>query len=424
LQCTRPNLNRALKEGGQGAASGERSVRTRNHLVVTAVALSVILLVGASLAIRGFAALYRHDWGFRPERLLVVRVPLPPQRYTTLGERSAFARDLLERIKSLPGVVSVAFGSLPFNSGQYSGYRLTGQPPSTGRTIAGSLVSEDFRKTFGVTLRQGRDLTEQEVAHGDAVALISDATAKLWPAGESPLGQTIELDALAAPDRPDNLGPAGAAKAVTVVGIVGDTRNANFREEPPPAIYVPFTLRGLPMQQLLVRTQGAPMDLLPSVRAKLRAMDKDLPLYRPISVEEIMGQQTAQPRFNMTLFSGLAVVSLVLAAVGIYCVLSFNVAQRTREIGVRMALGAERDNIQRLILGSGGRLLARGLISGVVISLGLLKLTQHWVPNNPMPDALDIVGVIALLTGAALLACWVPARRAAKVDPMVALRAE
>jgi predicted permease len=355
---------------------------------------------------------------------LVVRVPLPPQRYTTLGQRSAFARDLLERIKSLPGVVSVAFGSLPFNSGQYSGYHLTGQPPSTGRTIAGSLVSEDFRKTFGVTLRQGRDLTEQEVTHGDAVALISEATAKLWPAGESPLGQTIELDALAAPDRPDNLGPAGSAKALTVVGIVGDTRNANFREEPPPAIYVPFTLRGLGMQQLLVRTQGAPMDVLPSVRAELRAMDKDLPLYRPVSVEEIMGQQTAQPRFNMTLFSGLAVVSLVLAAVGIYCVLSFSVAQRTREIGVRMALGAERGSIQRLILGSGGRLLARGLISGVAISLALLKLTQHWVPNNPMPDALDIVGVITLLTGAALFACWLPARRATKVNPVVALRAE
>ncbi|HEY4249043.1 MAG TPA: ABC transporter permease [Lacunisphaera sp.] len=424
LQCTRPNLNYALKEGGQGAASGERSVRTRNSLVVTAVALSVILLVGASLAIRGFAALYRHDWGFRPAGLLVLRVPLPPARYVTLGQRSTFARDLIERIKNLPGVTFAAFGSLPFNSSGSSGYQISGQPKTEGVAMSESLVSADFRATFGLTLRQGRDLTEREVTHGDAVALISEATAKLWPVGESPLGRTIELDALADASRPDNLAPVGAAKEVTVVGIVGDTLNANFRAAPPPAIYVPYTLRGLAMQQLLVRTNGAPLSLLPSIRSELRAMDKDLPLYRPITVEEIMGQQTAQPRFNMTLFGGLAIIALVLAAAGIYCVLSFSVAQRTREIGVRMALGAEHGDIQHLILRAGGRLLAIGLSNGLVISLGLMKLLQKWVPNNPMPDAFDVGAVVLTLVVAALLACWLPARRATKVNPMVALRAE
>jgi putative ABC transport system permease protein len=424
FQCTRPNLNRALKEGSQGASSGERSVRTRNILVVTAIALSVVLLVGASLTIRGFAELYRHDWGFQPERLLLVRVPLPPHHYVTLRERNSFARDLLERTKLLPGVASVAYGFLPFHGGDALGYRLSGQPKLAGRTIAASLVSSDFRKTFGLTLKEGNDLTEQEVAHGEPVALISEAAAKLWPAGENPIGRMLELDALTAPSQPYNLAPAEPAKAVMVVGIVGDTRNANFRAEPLPAVYVPYTLRGLAIQQFVVRTQGFPMDLLPAFRGALRSLDKDLPLYRPITVDEIMGQQTTQPRFNMALFSGLGALALLLAATGIYSLLSFNVAQRTREIGVRMALGAEKHNIMQLIVRAGSRLLGIGMIIGLGGSFALTKIMKSQIVDLPSPGALDLIAVIIVLGIAALVASWLPARRAAKVDPVISLRAE
>jgi len=424
LQCTRPDLNRALKDGGHGAAGDIRGGRTRNLLVVSSVAFSVVLLVVANLAVRGFADLYRHDWGFRSDRLLVLRVPLPPERYTTIEQRNHFSEMLLARVQNLPGVVSAAFGWLPFNSGEAIPFQITGQPRVEGRKIGGSLVSAGFRTTFGLTLRAGRDLTEWEVERGDPVALISEATAKLWPAGENPIGGIIELDALGGPSQPTNLASTKPAKAVTVVGIVNDTRNANFRADPPPALYVPYTVRGLSMVQFLVRTEGQPMALLPQVRTELRALDESLPLYRPVTVEEIMGQQTVLPRFNMVLFSSLAALALVLATAGVYSVLAFNVAMRTREIGVRMALGAVGLDIVRLVLSTGGRLVGSGLIVGLGVSLGITRLAQNQMFDVPAFDLLAFVAAAVALGLAALIACLLPARRAAKVDPMIALRAE
>lgn len=425
LQCTKPDLNEALKDGGHagGAGGGTRGARTRNTLVVVEVALSIVLLVGASLAIRGFLELQRVDRGFRPERTLMALLPLSPKRYTTFEQRNGFARDLTERLQNLPGVVSATVGSLPgYDSG--SGVTIPGQPKPTDN-VALNLVGPDYLKTIGLALRSGRDFTAQEIAHGDHVALINEAAAKLWLNGESPLGRTVQVDALVGGGG-SNLAPADARKEVTVVGIVADTRTRqrDLTHAAQPTLFLPYTLRGQSNRFFMVRTQNDPMSLLNPLRTAVRALDREQSLTRPITVEEIMGEQIAQPRFNMALFSGLAAVALALAAAGIYSVLSYSVSQRTREIGVRMALGAARGDVLRLILGAGGKLLAIGLVGGIAASVALAKIVTSQVFTVPLLDPLALVAAAAVLSSVALLACYIPARRATKVDPLVALRCE
>jgi putative ABC transport system permease protein len=421
LQCTKPDLTNALKAGGHAAGIGDvHSTWTRNALVVAEVALAIVLLVGASLAIRGFVELQRIDRGFRPEHTLILRAPLAPKRYTTIEQRNGFARDLMERVRTLPGVVSVAIGMPPgFEGG--SGVTIPGQPkPSEGFAL--SYVSADYLATHGIALRAGRNLTPQEIARGERVALINETASKLWLNGESPLGRTIDVDALVG-GNPNSIAPANATKSVTIVGIIGDTRR-DLRRVPQPAVVVPYTLRGLANRSILVRTRGEATSLFNAVRAEVRALDPEQPLLRAVTMEEITDQQTVQPRFNMALFSALAGIGLALAAAGIYSVLSYHVTQRTREIGVRLALGATRRDILRLVIGAGGRLVGIGLLIGVAASAALAKILTTEVFTVPLLDPLALAGAALLLGVAGLLACLIPGRRATRVDPMTALRAE
>jgi putative ABC transport system permease protein len=423
LQGSRPDLNRALKDGGPAAGDRQAS-RIHRGLVVASVAFSVVLLVAASLAGRSFAEIYRHDWGFRSDHLLLLRVPLPPERYATGEQRQQFAEALLARVQQLPGVDMAAFGTMPFVTGETTGFQLVGEPRVEGRRMGGSFVSPDFRATLGLRLLAGRDITAAEVARGEPVALISEAMAKLWPAGTNPLGRLIESEALGSKDTPAFRAAPNPTRFLTVVGIVNDTRNANFRADPPPAVYVPYTVRGLAMMQFLVRTRGRPLDLLPQVRTELRALDPSLPLQRPAAVEELMGQQTVLPRFHLALFGTLAGLALVLAAAGLYSLLAFSVAQRTHEIGVRMALGAERRDVIGLVVGSGGKLVGLGLVIGLGLSLAGTRLVQNKLFEVPAFDPAAFLAAAGVLVLAAATACLLPARRATKVDPVVALRGE
>lgn len=422
LQSTRPDVNEALKDGGHGAGTGGiRSARTRDTLVVVEVALSIVLLVGATLAIRGFVELQGIDRGFRTEKTLLLRLPLSPKRYTTLEQRNGFTRALLDRVQALPGVASAAIGTLPgFEAG--SGVTIPGQPkPADG--VALNYIGADYLDTLGMALRMGRNLTVQDIAHDDHVALISEAAAKLWVDGASPIGRTIAVDSLVGGGGM-NLPLPNAIKEVTVVGIVADTRTRDLRGPPPLVVFVPYTLRGPANRTLIVRTQVEPTALVNSIRTELRALDPEQPMLLPQSVDEIMDRQVVQPRFNMVLFGGLAGVALALAAAGIYSVLSYNVAQRTREIGVRMALGAGRADILKLVVGAGSRLIAVGLIAGIGASLALAKIVTSEVFIVPLVDPLALTAAALVLSTAALAACYLPARRASKVDPMVALRCE
>jgi putative ABC transport system permease protein len=424
LQSSRLNLVDALKDEGRGSSAAAGG-KVRATLVVVEVALAMVLLVSASLTIRSFVALQKVDLGFQPERVMNIGLPLPPKRYATLEQRNRFAHDLLERVKNTPGVVAATIGNggLPFGGFQ-SAFAIDGQPDAETRPIILNLVAADYLRTLGIPLRQGRMLTEQEVNAGDRVAVINEAATKLWPAGENPVGRRMRVNELEKPGRSDLLTPANPSPYVTIVGVIGNTRNDDLRTDTQPAVLVPYTLLAPAGRTIAVRGQSDPMSLINPLRAHVRERDSEQPLTTPISYEEILGFRTAQPRFTMVLFSLFAALGLALALAGIYSVLSYLVSMRTRELGVRMALGAQPSDILRLIMRTGGRLVGLGIIVGILASFATARLlgSQLNLFKVTAADPLSFLGVVALLCVVAAAACLIPARRATKVDPMEALR--
>jgi hypothetical protein len=243
-----------------------------------------------------------------------------------------------------------------------------------------------------------------------------------WPAGEEPVGGNMQVDVLATTFKPPMAVAPGISTTVTIVGIVGDTRNGGLESATLPAVYVPYTLIAPPMRQLAIRTYGDPMGILNAVRQKVRAMDPTIALGKPMTLEEIMGEETAQPKFNMALFSGFALLGLTLAAIGIYCVISYNVTQKVHEIGVRMALGASREAILAWVLRAALKISALGLLIGLGGSFAVERIMRFSVFGKTSFDVGSIAGVVVVLSAVALLAAWLPARRAGKLDPVTALR--
>jgi predicted permease len=426
FHSSRPDLTEALKDAARGSGTAARGGRTRGLLVVAEVALAVVLLVSAGLTIRSFIALQQVNLGFQPERVLMVGVPLASTRYATLEQRNRFAQELLDRARSLPGVkaAAVGVGGLPFG-GPQSAFAIDGQPESETRRITLNLVSADYLRTLGIPLLRGRMLTEQEIVASERVVVINETASKLWPAGEDPIGRRMRLDELRGPGG-SVLAPTNSSPYVTIVGVVGDTRNAGLRDEIPPVALVPYTLLAPPQRVLAVRAHADPKLLLNPLRDIVRDLDKEQPLGRPITIEEVLGRQTVQPRFTMALFSLFAALGLALAAAGIYSVLSYLVTQRTHEIGVRMALGARRADVLGIIFRTGGRLVGAGIIIGLLGSIGAARVLGSKLDlfQVRLADPVSFLGVVALLCAVAMVACYVPARRATKVDPLEALRCE
>ena len=424
LQSSRQNLVESLKDEGR-ASTTAKGGKLRATLVIVEVALAVVLLVSASLTVRSFAALQKIELGFEPERLMRVSLLLPPKRYATLEQRNRFAQDLLERVRNLPGVEAATMGDggLPFG-GPESGYTIDGQAGAETGQIQLNTVGADYLRTLGIPLRQGRMLTEQEVANADPVALINEAAAQLWPSGESPLGRRIQLHELSKPRRAYILTPPAASPYVTVVGVIGNTRSDNLRDPAKPAVSVPYTKLAPTARTLAFRAQQDPRQLLNALREQVRQLDSEQPLFNPMTFEEWLGSWTEQPRFMMALFSLFAVLGLGLALAGVYSVLSYLVSLRTRELGVRIALGAQPADILRLIFRTGGKLVAVGMVIGVLASLAAARLvgSQLNLFQVTNTDPLSFLGVAVLLSVVAAAACFIPARRATKVDPMDALR--
>jgi putative ABC transport system permease protein len=423
-ECARLQLVETLKDAGKGAGGSGVGGQQRNLLVIAEVALSVVLLMGASLAVRGFVALQRTDVGFQADRVLMVGLSVPPKRYATYEQRIGFTENVLQRVRAIPGVESAAIGNggLPFGGAQ-STFSLEGQASVQGQRILVGLTSADYSRTLGIALRAGRALTEQEVVHAEPVALINEAASRLWtPAGRA-IGGRIRVDFL---DKPGGalLPPGRATPTFTVVGILADTRNAGLKSPASPAVYIPYTVAAPPGRTLAVRTHGGPMLSLKAVRQAVAEVDKDLPVNRPITLEEVLGFETVQPRFNMALFTFFGLLGLALALVGIFSVLSYAVARRTHEIGVRMALGAERGDVLGLMLRMGAKLVLWGLGVGLAGSFALARVLRSQVFQVPVTDWVAISAVVALLSGAAFLACLLPALRASRLNPMIALRHE
>jgi len=426
LRSSRPDLVEALKDEARGSGDSTGG-RIRSGLVVAEVALSVVLLVSAGLTIRSFIAMQRVDPGFQVENAMTVELPLAPRRYATWEQRNRFAQELLERVQNIPGVraATIGNGGLPFG-GPQSAYTINAVASPEGQRMTMNLVSADYLRTVGVPLRRGRMPTAREIEAADRVAVINETAAKLWPAGEDPVGRQFRLELLERPGNPSVLTPTNVSALVTVIGVVADMRNDGLQGESRPAALVPFTLLAPTGRTLALRSESDPQSLMNTIRAQVRQMDAEQPVNGPMTFQERLGFETAQPRFMVALFSLFAVLGLALAMAGIYSVLSYLVSRRTREIGVRVALGAQRSDVLGLIFRAGGKLVGAGLVIGVLASMGAAKVLSSQLGSFRVAvlDPVAYLAVALLLALVAAVACLLPARRAARVDPMVALRSE
>jgi predicted permease len=424
LRCSRPDLVDALKDSGRSLSGAAQGNRTRSVLVIAEVTLSVVLLIAASLTIRGFFELQNLDTGFGRNHVLVVNLQLSPNRYSTYDQRISFAERLLGAAHELPDVQAAAIGNggRPFG-GPGSNYSIEGQPEPNPPNIQLGLISAEYSRTMSIPLRAGRNLEAREVSRAEPVALINEAAGKLWPAGTNPIGARIRVSLLEKP--PANApGPEHSSAIVTVVGIIADTRNQGLSNPPAPALYIPYTLIAPTGRTLAIKTGGDPRLLLNGLRERLMQIDPAQPIGRALTLEEIIGANIVQPRFNMALFTFFALLGLALAAVGIYSLLSYSVGQRTREIGIRMALGARGGDVLAMILGMGGRLVLAGLGLGVLVGMILIRVLKSEVFQVPETDVVTLSVAVTVLLVVGLIACIVPAGRAARLDPMSALRRE
>jgi predicted permease len=407
----------ALKEGGLRSTSGTRSPRLRNTLLVGEVALALVLVIASGLLARTFVHLLHVDAGFNAEHVVTFEMTLPPSRYGDLDRIVALYRTALERLRNLPDVQAAGLGeTVPMGgAGESTGVRIPGRsnarndgPPFANYTIA----SPGYFAAVGTPLLRGRAFDETDAADSMPVAIVNRAMAdKFWPGGNA-VGKAVGLPIL-----PFDM---------TVVGVVADVTHRSVREAATPEMYVPYTQKPWPSMSTMhvaIRTRGEPAALLPNVRAAIRAIDPDLPLAKVATLASIVDETMAQPRFSMLLMSAFGVVALSLACIGLYGAVSYSVADRTTEIGIRIALGAERRRILAMVLQQAMRVTGAGIGLGLVIAFLTLRTMSSFLYGVESTDVPTFIVVASTLFAVALLACAVPARRATRVDPIVAMRA-
>ena len=417
MEASRPNLNESLKEGGRGAVSAARSHRWRNAFVVVEVALALVLLIGAGLMIRSFARLEGVNPGFDSKNVLTVRLLLPASKYGQDPQFIAFFKQLVERVQSLPGVRSVGTISyLPFGGGgAATGMIIEGRPElPPGQQLTGDVrvVDGGYFKTMGIPLMAGRSFNERELAQESHVVVINEAMARDFFPGEDPIGKRVTIN------MKDQNVPS------EIIGVVGDAKYAGLDTPARAMTYWPYPELVYSGMTLLVRAESNPLGLTESIRREVLAMDKDQPIADVATMDSLLAESTARARFNAFLLGVFAVVALMLAAVGIFGVMSYGVSERTHEIGVRMALGARRVDVLGLVVKQGMVLTLVGIGVGLGTAFGLTRVMASLLFGLSATDPLTFVGISVLLALVALLACYLPARRATKVDPMVALRYE
>jgi len=417
LQASRTGLAPALHDGARGTTD-RSGRRLRNSLVVAEFALAVVLLGGAGLLIRSFQRLQSVSPGFEAEGLLTASISLPEARYPDGPARSAFFRRLVERAGSLPGVRGAAISmALPPNLSVMSNpYTVEGstRPEGQSAPVAGHLlISPGYFRTLGVPLLRGREFTDADIEGAPGVLIIDQAMASMVFGREDPIGKHLRLG-----------GSGPEVPWTTIVGVVGDVKYTGL-DAAEPTMYTPYEQNlWWPTMYLVLRSTVKPDSLAPALRAKVVEMDPLLPVARVRSMRELLGQSVAEPRFRTLLLGMFAGLALLLAAAGIYGILSYTVGQRTQEIGIRMALGARRTDVLTLVMRQGMALACSGVGLGLLASLPLGRLLAGLLFGVAPTDATTFAAVSIVMVAAAFLACYVPARRATRVDPMVALRAE
>ena len=420
LKAAGKDLNEPLRDTGKGLSGGFRHGKLRNAVVILEVALSLTLMVAAGLLMRSFVALREVRLGFQPDHVLSARLPLPVERYKTADQVAGFYRPLLLRLKALPGVVAVTETStLPPYGGIPSEIEVPGKTHSEKWESIFQLCSEAYFQVLRIQFLNGRPFTEAEVAGARKLAVVNQTFLKKYLPGENPMGRQVRISQLAEfEDKvPD--------PTFEIIGVVADVKNRGLQEPAGPEIWIPYTVTGSAFRGILVRTAQDPLTMLKAVRHEVWATDSDVALTLTGTLEGYISQFSyAGPRFGFMLMVIFGSIGLILVTIGVYSLLSYTTARRTQEIGIRMALGAQGPDVLSMVIGMGLRLVAIGVVVGLIVSLALGRVlaTQLWGVSAYDPWTLVCVPVLLLITG--FLACWFPAHRAARVNPLVALRYE
>ncbi len=412
VQVANPDLRVGLAEGGRGGKLGRSGLALRNGLVVTELALAVVLLIGAGLLVRSFVRLRAADPGFQPAGLLTARVPLTPARSSTPDRRLSAFHEIAGRLAALPGVRAVgAVSSLPLTGlgvGDTFGIEGRPTPPRQGPICLVRAVTPEYFRVMGIPLHEGREFSESDSAQVPRVVVVNEALAsRFWL--ESALGGRVVLA---------NLGGA------EIVGVVGNVKADRPEADDWPTIYYPYAQLPYATMTIVLRTAVPPLSLAPAVERAVHQFDPNQPLADVRTMESVASRAVAGPRFNTLVLAFFAVTAFALAAVGIYGVMAYDVTQRTQEIGIRMALGAQSHDVLKLVLGQGARLAAFGIGAGLAAALGLTRLMAAMLYGVQATDALTFAFIGLLLLAVALLASYLPSRRAMALDPVTALRHE
>jgi putative ABC transport system permease protein len=418
IQFSSPKLQQFLKEGGRTSTAGFGRRRLRHALVVSEIALALMLLVGAGLLVRSFIRLLQVDPGFTPDNVLSLQVFIW-DKYQTPQQRTAFFDEAFARLSALPGVQAVgAVTALPFNNEDTidvdTTFTIDGKPAEPGHqlTASSTIASIDYFKVMGIHLKSGRFFNEYDRTGSPLVVLINEAMARRFFPDEDPVGKKITV------------GSFGRPMSREIVGVVADVRHTGLDSNPRPEFFVPHLQNPFGGMAIVVRTISDPETLLPAAKEQIRAINKDQPFYSINTMDALVSRSLGERRFNLLLLCAFATIALVLAGVGIYGLISFSISQRTHEIGVRMALGARARDITRMILGEGIALALAGVTAGVVGALVLTRLLKGFLFGVTPTDPVTFAAISVLLVALALVASYLPARRATRVDPMVALRYE
>lgn len=414
LQAFGVNMSQRLREGGRGGTEGTGALRLRSSLVVSEIALALVLLVGAGLLFHSLLRLRGVDTGFQTEGALSVRMTLPSSRYPDEPQRVAAFRELGQRLNAAAGIEWAGFVyDVPLTADrQGTGFTIEGEapPPQGFHTANFSVATPGYFQAIGLPLIAGRDFRDADREGGESVAVVNRTLVRLYLPGDDPIGRRILL---------------GSQEPVRVVGVVGDVRHTRLRDEPTPVFYLPFAQAPWYRSMSLVARGSAPTDaLLGAVRATIREFDPAIPIYDMKTMEQVMSESVAELRFSSLLMGVFSLVAALLAAVGIYGVLSYSVNRRRKETGIRMVLGAKGSDVLMLVVGEGLRLAAIGIVAGLLLALLLGRALSGLLYGVSPTDPVTLVGMAVLLLAAAGFACWVPARRATRMDPAAVMRAE
>ena len=428
LQLAKSDIRETMAESGRALSGGGRVGRMRGVLIVSEVALTMVLLVGAGIAVRGLAALINAPLGYDPSNVAWLSVGIREGEYSTWQSRRAYYESILEKLRATPGVESATatVSATPPWIGFETPFEFTGQrEPDPNQVTLVGLVAGDYFSTIHVPLLRGRSFSEADLARVERVAIINQEMQRRYFPDGDPVGQRLRVPALNFEGNPSVLTPPRGQESVQIIGVVAAARNRGLREPARPAIYIPYALVLPPSCAFLVRTQGDPRELFHSLRQQVLAVDAVQPAGDMRTLDELIERsERAYPRFSTMLFTIFAIVGLLLAATGLYSVVSYTVMHRTHEFGIRMALGARRTDILSLVASMAAKLMVTGVAIGLGGSLALSGVIEHYVQGWDPKDPTAFLAVTLVLLAVAVAACWVPVRRATAIEPVTALRHE